>query len=225
MIYRLFTREGGVVPVIGRAARRPKSRFGNAVEPFRILDVTYHFKESREVQTLSGVEVVERHPEIVESLERMEAAGRWFRVLRGVLPEGAPSAPVFDLVVTALERLSSTPIDHVSRWEAYHLASVATVLGLAPDIGRCVVCEREVGRGERLAFSIAEGGVVCPVCQPQRAGTRALSGSEYAHLSLYLQPDYGLIGELEAGSRGDGSARRLIREFARYHVDVRSEVV
>lgn len=220
MIYRFFTRERGVVAVMARAARRPNSRFARSVEPFRILEITYHFKESREVQTLSGVDVISGHPEIVASLDRMEAAGRWLRVLRRVLPEGAPSEPVFDLVAIGLERLSRTTSERAARWEAYHLAAVAAVFGLAPDIARCVECERGVGRGERLALSIPEGGVVCPECSPRHPGTRTLSGSEYAHLNLYLQPDYELLTDLDLESRGDGGARRLIHDFVRYHMDV-----
>ncbi|MEJ2152229.1 MAG: DNA repair protein RecO [Gemmatimonadota bacterium] len=83
VIYRLFTRDFGVVPVMARGVRRPKSRFGGIIEPFRRLQVTYYSRDNRDIQTLSGVELVTTYPAIVESLERLEAAGRWFRFLRG----------------------------------------------------------------------------------------------------------------------------------------------
>ena len=52
MIYRLFTRDRGVVPVMAKGARRPKSRFGASLGTFHRLLVTYYQKEGREVQTL-----------------------------------------------------------------------------------------------------------------------------------------------------------------------------
>ena len=76
MIYRLFTRDRGVVPVIAKGARRPKSRFGAALGTFQRLLVTYYQKEGREVQTLSGVDLLAAHRGIAASLPRLEAAGR-----------------------------------------------------------------------------------------------------------------------------------------------------
>src|SRR5919106_6628239 len=75
MIYRLLTRDRGVVPVIARGARSPRSRLGAAVNAFRRLDVTYYDKPGREIQTLSQAEVVAEHREITSSLEKLDVAG------------------------------------------------------------------------------------------------------------------------------------------------------
>ncbi|MGH7550778.1 MAG: DNA repair protein RecO, partial [Gemmatimonadota bacterium] len=102
MIYRLFTRDRGVVPVMAKGVRRPKSRFGATVGTFQRLLVTYYSREGREVQTLSGVDLLEAHRGIATSLARLEAAGRWFRFLQAVLPDGAPLEPLYALTVEGL---------------------------------------------------------------------------------------------------------------------------
>jgi len=113
MIYRLLTRDRGVVPVIAKGARSPRSRLGAAVDPFRRLDVTYYDKPGREIQTLVDVELLAGHPGVTASLERLEAAGAWFRFLRRAIPEGMPAGAIYALAASALARLEVTPIGRV----------------------------------------------------------------------------------------------------------------
>ncbi len=222
VIYRLFTREQGVVPVMARGVRRPKSRFGGIIEPFRHLQVTYYSRENRDIQTLSGAELVTTYPAIVESLERLEAAGRWFRFLRAVLPDHAPAVAMFDLAPVALERLCRTPATRASRWETFHRLAAVAQLGVTPELAMCVACGCPVAGSQAPSFSVADGGVVCPACRRDRTGCRSLSSAEYALLNLYHHPDYGLLEQLDDTANGDAKVRELVREFVRYHADLRS---
>jgi DNA repair protein RecO (recombination protein O) len=221
VIYRLFTRDQGVVPVMARGVKRPKSRFGGVLEPFRRLQVTYYSRDNRDIQTLSGAELVTLYPAITESLERLEAGGRWFRLLRAVLPDGAPAVTMFDLVPVALERLCHTPVARMSRWETFHRAAAVAHLGVSPELTMCVACGRSVDGSETPSFSIVDGGVVCSGCRRERTGCRSLSPAEYALLNLYHHPEYELLEQLEENANGDAKVRDLVREFVRYHADLK----
>lgn len=217
MIYRLLTRDRGVVPVIARGARSPRSRLGAAVNAFRRLDVTYYDKPGREIQTLSQAEVVSEHREITASLEKLDVAGTWFRFLRSILPDGAPAEPLYALAAVALDRLERTGPSRLFRWETYHRAAAAGLLGLAPRLDACMACERLLPDGGGLAFSIEEGGLACLACVP---GLRPLTRAEYAILTLYHHPDWTLLEEL---GEPDGDERRvqaLVHSFVAYHADV-----
>ncbi|MGH7572098.1 MAG: DNA repair protein RecO [Gemmatimonadota bacterium] len=222
MIYRLFTRDRGVVPVMARGVRRPKSRFGAALGTFQRLLVTYYFREGREVQTLSGVDLLEAHRGIAASLARMDAAGRWFRFLQAVLPDGAPLEPLYALTVEGLERLERVAAGGERRWETFHRLAAAATLGLAPHLEACVGCGRELPDGGELAFSISEGGLVCDRC-PSRPGLQRLSPRDFSFLTLYAHPDYGLIDEMEAVEQEEVVVQRLIHDFIRWHADLRPE--
>ena len=221
MIYRLLTRERGVVPVLARGARRPKSRLGAAVSSFRRLDVTYYDKPGREIQTLSQAEVVADHREIVSSLERLDAAGRWFRFLRALLPDGAPVESLYDLAVSALDRLERAPAEQLARWEAYHRAAVITLLGLEPQLDACMGCGRRLPDGEALHFSIEEGGLACGGCALRARGFRPLSASEYAVLALYHHPDWSLVESLSGRDADEARVQDLVHRFVAYHAGVR----
>ena len=217
MIYRLLTRDRGVVPVIARGARSPRSRLGAAVNAFRRLDITYYDKPGREIQTLSQAEVLAEHREIASSLEKLETAGRWFRFLRSILPDGAPAEPLYALAVTALDRLERVGPSRLSRWETYHRAAAAGLLGLAPRLEACLACERPLPDGRELAFSIEDGGLACHACVP---GLRPLTGTEYALLALYHHPDWTLLEELGEPGRDERRVQALVHSFVAYHADV-----
>jgi DNA repair protein RecO (recombination protein O) len=225
MIYRLFTRDQGVVPVIARGARRPKNRFGAALDSFHRLGVTYHARQGREIQTLTGVELLAGHPGITRSLERMEAAGTWFRFLRAVVPDGAPVAPLYQLAAEAMARLETTPPNRTRRWQAYHMAAAAVLMGIAPQLETCAACGRPLPDGRALAFAVDEGGVVCAACHAARAGSWPLTAGEYALLTLYHHPDYPLVEEMEPDAGEEHRIQDIIYDFIRRHADLRTGVV
>jgi DNA repair protein RecO (recombination protein O) len=221
MIYRLLTRGRGVVPVIAKGARRPRSRLGAAVDPFRRLDVTYYDRPGREIQTLSQAEVLADYPRVTGSLERLEAAGQWFRFLRALLPDGAPAEPIFALAVEALERLERLPVERLARWQAYHRSAAAARLGLAAQLDACMGCGRELPDGGPLRLSIEEGGLACGSCAAPGRSWSDLTADEYAILALYHHPDWSLLAELDAREAVERRVQDLVLRFVAWHADVR----
>ncbi|HUP00126.1 MAG TPA: DNA repair protein RecO [Gemmatimonadota bacterium] len=216
MIYRLFTRDRGIVPVIAKGARRPRSRFGAVVEPFHRLGVMYYDRRGREIQTLAAAELLAGHPGVARSLERMEAAGVWLRYLRAVVPDGFSAEPLYDLLAAALPRLEATSPARARRWETYHRAAAAALLGVAPRLEGCAICGRWLPDGEEIGFAPGEGGVVCRGCHAARPGI-PLSRAEYALLRLYHQPEFALLEDLEDITMDEVKIQDLIHDFTRYH--------
>ncbi len=221
VIARLLTRDRGVVGVIAKGARRPRSRVGAALGPFRRLGVTYYDKPGRDLQTLVDVDLLAEHAGIAGSLERLDAAGVWFRFLRTAVPEGVPAGALYGLAAVALARLEATPGARIQRWEAYHRAAVARLLGLAPRLDSCAGCGRELPDGGPLYFSVEEGGALCGECGARRPGASSLESATYGLLQLYHHPDYGLVAVLEEGLAAESAAQELVRRFVAWHADVR----
>ncbi len=53
----LITEKYGLIKVIAKGARRPKSKFGASLEPVTLSDCIYYHRESRDLQTLSSSEI------------------------------------------------------------------------------------------------------------------------------------------------------------------------
>ena len=219
LICRLLTRERGVVPVIAKGVRGPKSRFGARLDAFRRLQVTFYDKPGREIQTLSQADMVEEHPEVVRSLERMEAAGAWFRFLRAALPERAPAEPVFDLAALALRRLGAVRVTEVGRWETWHRSAAAAWLGLAPRLESCAACDRELPDPRGMALALEEGGLVCADCAAGRPGAR-FGPREYALIALYHHPEWELVAGLGPPRPEEAAVQETVGRFVAWHMDV-----
>jgi recombinational DNA repair protein (RecF pathway) len=160
---------------------------------------------------------VSEHRVIASSLEKLDVAGTWFRFLRSILPDGAPAEPLYALAAIALDRLERVSPSRLSRWETYHRAAAAELLGLAPRLEACMACERMLPDGRDLAFSIEDGGLVCRACGP---GLRPLTGAEYAILALYHHPDWTLLEELGEPGGDERRVQALVHSFVAYHADV-----
>ncbi|MBW3660083.1 MAG: DNA repair protein RecO [Gemmatimonadetes bacterium] len=225
MIYRLFTRDRGVVPVIAKGVRRPKSRFGASLDPFHRLQVVYYDKPGREIQTLSQVELLAGHPGVVGSLDRMEAAGTWFRFLRAVVPEHAPAETLYDLAVTALDRLDHVPPESVRRWETYHRAIAAERLGLAPRLDQCAACGADLPDRAGMTLAIEEGGLACAACGSRGGSGRMPVGSDlYGLLLLYHHPDWSLVADLDESGAAEARVQELVHRFVDWHADLGARV-
>ena len=57
-ILRLVTRDGGLRSVLARGARRPKSRYGTALDLFAEGSAQLYIKPNRELHNLSAFEIV-----------------------------------------------------------------------------------------------------------------------------------------------------------------------
>ncbi len=53
LIVSLLSEKHGKIPVMARGARRNKNKFGGLLQPGAILDVTYYYKSTRDIQNLS----------------------------------------------------------------------------------------------------------------------------------------------------------------------------
>src|SRR5215210_7237392 len=73
-ILRLSTRDAGVQSVLARGARRPKSRFGGALDLFAEGVAQIHTKPGRDLQTLAGFDVERSRPALAADLGRFTGA-------------------------------------------------------------------------------------------------------------------------------------------------------
>ena len=67
-IFRLVTRDGGVRSVLAKGARRSSRRFGSALDLFAQGSAHLYAKPGRDLDTLSGFDVIRARPMLGEDL-------------------------------------------------------------------------------------------------------------------------------------------------------------
>jgi len=211
-IVRLATRDYGVQSAIAKGVLRPRSPFGAALETLSEGVAQLYHKETRELQTLAAFDVIQLRRGLADELGRFAGAA----ALSEVMLKMAPPAPLpaayqtFTLALDALVHAAADQSDAVAvRW----LWLLVGVLGFAPQLEACVRDGNAVSG--TVAFSIAEGGVLCAKCAGAKPPTR-LPPQAYRDL-VALNDGDAALPHLDAAHAA--AHRRLIARFIRHHLD------
>jgi len=169
LLVSLFTREQGKVKGVARHAMRSRRRFGGALEPMTHVRATYAEKPKQELVRLDAFDVVSSPMSKPVDYTRVAALELVAEILDEAMPDGAPEDTVFRLTVAVLDELQVgrvwMPVTYFALW-------MSRLMGWMPELGRCVLCGREL-RGETIWWSAAADGVTC--AEDRRGGSLSIS--------------------------------------------------
>lgn len=101
-IVTLFTRKHGVIAVIAKGAKRPKSKFAALMVPGQVLEVVVYVKPTRSVQTLSEASPMLKLDQLRIDLEKMAIATTSLELINQVLHENEVNELLFAFLVKFL---------------------------------------------------------------------------------------------------------------------------
>lgn len=219
-VVRLATRELGIQSAIAKGALRPKSRFGAGLELLSEGVAQLYYRETRELQTLAAFDLANLHRGLAADVGRFAAAAALAQVMLAMAPP-APLAAAYDTFTAALAELEAAPPGP----EAGDAAAVRAMwlllaaLGFGPSLEACARDGAAVapGRDGSVAFSVAEGGALCPRCAAGALAEPATRLPPGAYRDLRALNDPRLpLPRLDAAHAA--AHRRLVARFVRYHV-------
>ncbi|MEO0082310.1 MAG: DNA repair protein RecO [candidate division WOR-3 bacterium] len=223
-VVTLFSRNSGKLMAVAKGARRPKSRFGAALERFAVSRVTFYWHENRTRYTLSDAELIRSFPALAELPQRYLAAeqitefllrtGRPFDPAHYVLHEG--TGQLFRLTTAYLEVLEASK-SNFRQLVASYLLKAASFLGFRPELERCVLCRRMLS-GHQVSFDSERGGTVCQQCRPAPKG-RTLSEVERRALAQLLRLPAARLGAASDIGALDADFLPLALEYVSSHLD------
>jgi len=164
LIATLFSEGSGKISIIAKGARSPRSKSGTSavLEPFNLIEATVYIKDARDVQILSKAGTVRDFVGIKSDLDRMEAASEVIRAIDSNTHANEPNAELWKLLGKTLDRLEQCSIEELQSAVLVFKARMLTVLGYAPIVDRCAICNGRLG--EKAYFSTQMGGTICPDC-------------------------------------------------------------
>ena len=102
LIATLFTRSNGVIAVIAKGAKRPKSKFGAYLVPGQVLEVVFHYKATRSVQTLTDTSFSIKLNGIRTDIQKMALVVSTLELSSQVLHENEVNEVLFDFLKNVL---------------------------------------------------------------------------------------------------------------------------
>ncbi len=238
----LFTPDKGRITCVAKGARRPRSKFGAALEPFSVSAVIYYWHQAKTVYTLSDAQLVRSFPGLAQDPERFLAAERIVEfLLRSLRPED-PHPRLYRLASVYLETLETMGkqdaerTTHDARRRKHEASGVkrnassvvpldalvssfllkgASLLGFRPELRNCLGCRRPVGARGVYLFDPARGGLFCPQCRETVPSGLELSADGLATLTQLLFSPAAEIAE----SAPKNTQLDLVLRFVSLHLD------
>ncbi|MEW6246172.1 MAG: DNA repair protein RecO [Nitrospirota bacterium] len=165
-IVTFYTLRLGKVRGIARGARRLKSRFGAALEPFVSCDLNLFEKAGDSLFRISQVDMREPFTKLREDLTRMSAAARMVNLVAAITPEGDPEPRIFDTLADGLRSLEDSRDAPLTA--LLFQIRLLGLTGFKPQLDQCSACGNTRLAGEPQ-FSPTSGGLICSLCARRQA--------------------------------------------------------
>jgi len=164
-----FSLEEGRLTGVARGARRPRSKFGAALEPLSISNIIWYWHQERTVYTISDAELVRSFPGIAAEPARFLAAEQVGEFVLRTVHQHDPNPQLYRLLATYLEALDRADAGFEVLVASF-LLKAASFLGFRPELRRCLGCRRVPGSDRPVTFDMDQGGVYCGECREPGAG-------------------------------------------------------
>lgn len=173
----LITERYGLVKVMAKGARRPKSRYGAALEPVTLIDCTFYDKDTRDIQSISDADIVEPFVALKSDIGLFSIAACMTEIAEAQTAQGDPANAIFALLVETLSDLSSGRKSDADKHLWRYMLRLISAAGYSPRLDKCLVCGKNP-KGKPVFFSFPDGGVICPCTDPgDRFGLRISPGA------------------------------------------------
>lgn len=213
-IVTLYSRDLGKIRGVARGARRQKSRFGAAIEPFSVCRLDLFEKTGDSLYRISHVDLIRSSQALREELRLMTSAARMVNVVAAITPDGDPDLRLFDTLDQGLASLheSEDPTFVALLFQIRLLG----LTGFRPQTDYCIACGKTHFVGEPQ-FSPVAGGLVCLACAArQRVRCVTLSRGSLS----FLQQAIRLAPTIVTRLRATGQVRSEVEEAIEGYVAV-----
>lgn len=214
-IASLFTRQMGRIRAVAKGALSRRGRYGAALEPLSYIRVWVYDRESRDLQRVGSVEIVESFFEMQKDYRIQLAAQYLAEVTERFLPDREVNERVFRLLLAVLRAFKH--YGEVNRSLLFFDYWLLRLGGFLPDLSRCMACQRPFA-GEDGFYDPVAVSLVCAQCKSGASNER-VSASALGLVPAFRTARIEQWIEKEAAPQGISELRRLLEQIIEAHLE------
>jgi DNA repair protein RecO (recombination protein O) len=202
-IATLLTKEHGKIGVMGKGAKRPKSKFRGLLETGNLLNIVYYYKESRSVQILSEAGYHRKTMSLRFDFEKMAVMMSALELVSQLLHDREVNKPIFTFTKNFLVWLNDTQIKPATIFP-YIQIRLAELMGIGLQL-----------KSDSASFSGMYLNIDSGFVSKQDASAYSfhLSKSQYHYVRLALQTHHSKIFSIKFQN---GELKKLVTYLDRY---------
>lgn len=166
-ILTIFTGNLGKVKAVAKGARKTLSKLGGHLDLFNVVQL--ELATGRNLETVTGVQTITCFPNIRSSLSKTSQVYYLTELIDRLILEDYKDTRVFDLMVATLKILDDNDVCQGEMGETLVLQAfkmkLLQLLGLAPQLDRCLQCSQPAQATQNYYFDNRLGGIRCESCQ------------------------------------------------------------
>lgn len=185
-----MSRSAGLIRGVAKGCRKLRNRFGAALEPFTLINLTYYEKEHRELVSFRQVEILKSRFNLSSNASILTGFSYMGDLLIDFSPPHQANDNLYRMALACFEAVSENPdeLDSVLRYFEVWLLKLE---GFLPDLRTCANCHKAFSGDEAvylgsdlslrcLQCSNGKGGAVSKKLHAQLRATEKLSPAKFA---------------------------------------------
>ena len=189
-----LSKDSGVMRGVARGARRLKSKFGAALEPFTLISLSCFEKEGQELVSIRQADILRSYFEFSKDAEIIATLEYLGGLILEFAPPHEPNEKVFRMFKACLEAIAQAP-EHIQQVARYCEVWLLKLSGFLPDLRACSACKKSFAGTTSTAHLGVDGNLRCGACShnldiylsgdanTQLRASQRLSPSEWARAS------------------------------------------
>lgn len=215
-----LTAEAGKLEMLARGVKKITAKNSSALEPGTLVDLTV--VPGKEQALLTTAELVDAHPGLWRSSDKLILVGQVFHLVNQVIQTGQPEPAVYRLLVDFLRALEEPALAAPLAAPAF-LLRLASSLGFTPELFRCNRCSAAFGASDIAWFEVASGGLVNEGCRQEGGALPAaveLTAAQQTFFKQLLSMPWSELFQLPVSPSDLAPVSKTIRYFAQYHLEL-----
>lgn len=179
-IVSLFTKGFGKLSAIVKGARNPKNKIGLTIDPPNHLQIIMYKKDNRELQLLTGADIISHYSHIKNDLEKLKYVYAILELVNKLIPENENNLRLF----TGLERILSlynTTEEHPEVLFGRFFMFFLKEIGYEIQLDKCTSCGKSNLDRQNLAYNF-ELGIFCEDCKSSYIESFAINSELFEYL-------------------------------------------
>ena len=164
-----LSRSAGLIRGVAKGCRKLKNRFGAALEPFTLVNLTYYEKENQELVSFRQVEILKSRFNLSSNAALLTGFSYMGDLLIDFSPPHQANDNLFRMAIACFEAVSETPedLDAVLRYFEVWLLKLE---GFLPDLRTCASCQKAFV-DDGAVYLGSDLSLRCSQCSSGRGGT------------------------------------------------------
>ncbi|MCO5252445.1 MAG: DNA repair protein RecO [Candidatus Kapabacteria bacterium] len=211
-IASLYTDSHGLISVIAKGARNSKSKFGSALEPLSIDEITFYHKPSTELYLLSNADSTGKIRKLQSNTEYLIHGLMIAETIMISQVKHSPNAELSFILKESLMELNRASCDPFAIFASF-LLKFSNEMGFAPEIELL----HDISPLEHITVSLQNG---CS-CTNRSDKTIQISADAYSLISKFNELPYDALEGLKLNFNQRLEVFSFLVRYISYHFDKR----